>query len=400
MRKKFKPYHLEIPGINKDYFLNDDFYNVKAKNIDFKGIIREFKIDAENQVDFFSIAPKFKPHSDHELMIKSTDGFVKSSAASLATETVHQIMSLGYKFVDFLSSPDVVRQFGLNDGYVYLVYNYDEFTTDRTSGMSKKPFHLHLNSWKKNTLERITKVNEDEVSSFYYQSIIDPIFDITQILANDAIDCDELKPYLTPSKYQNDKIGYASVYEVRDSWNSLQDKDFAKMLQIIHRKLEERYVLLLKCFTDMDKIPDFGTRHQTLPGSRVICNIENADIQESTKQALIDKVDVIRSISNEQFAKWREEGKSDLIDTLVTLRWLAYSVGFFSDNYINDSYAIKDQPMFINVTPRLFTKIGGASIMNFPEHPLVKIDKGSGEVSKEDFEEKSQFHKDFMKTIE
>ena len=28
-----------------------------------------------------------------------------------------------------------------------------------------------------------------------------------------------------------------------------------------------------------------------------------------------------------------------------------------------------------NVTPRLFTKIGGASVMNFSEHSLVKIDR-------------------------
>ena len=29
----------------------------------------------------------------------------------------------------------------------------------------------------------------------------------------------------------------------------------------------------------------------------------------------------------------------------------------------------------MNVTPRLFTKIGGASVMNFSEHSLVKIDR-------------------------
>ena len=35
----------------------------------------------------------------------------------------------------------------------------------------------------------------------------------------------------------------------------------------------------------------------------------------------------------------------------------------------------------MNVTPRLFTKIGGASLMNFPEYVLVKIDRGEGNIN-------------------
>ena len=54
----------------------------------------------------------------------------------------------------------------------------------------------------------------------------------------------------------------------------------------------------------------------------------------------------------------------------------------------------------MNVTPRLFTKIGGASIMNFPSHSLVKIDRGKGNVSKDEFIKKTEFHKEFTKSIE
>lgn len=400
MKKEFEPKHLEIPGIDKNDFLRDPFYNQKSKNIDFQGIIKEFKIEAQNQVDFISLAPKFKPHSDYELMLKSTDKVIKSSAVSLSEDAIHKILTVGYQFVDFLSDPEVVRRFGLSDGYMYLVYNYDEFTKDRTSGMSKKPFHLHLNSWKKSTLDTIELVDKENVSPFYYKSIIDPIFDITQILANDALSCDELKPYLKLSDFQNKKLGYSAVFEVRNSWKSLTDKDFAKVLQVIHKKLEERYKTLLTCFTGKNTIPELYTRHQNLPNSKIIHNIEDANIQDTTKEALINKISEIRSISNEQFAKLREENNIDMIDTLVTLRWLAYSVGFFSDNYINDSFSFKDNPMYLNVTPRLFTKIGGASIMNFPEHPLVKIDKGKGLVSREEFDQRSKFHKEFTRTLE
>ena len=53
----------------------------------------------------------------------------------------------------------------------------------------------------------------------------------------------------------------------------------------------------------------------------------------------------------------------------------------------------------MNVTPRLFTKIGGTSIMNFPEHALVKIDRGKGNISSEEFNRRLTFHKEFTKSI-
>ena len=49
----------------------------------------------------------------------------------------------------------------------------------------------------------------------------------------------------------------------------------------------------------------------------------------------------------------------------------------------------------MNVTPRLFTKIGGASLMNFPEYVLVKIDRGEGNINQEQFDERVEFQREF-----
>lgn len=398
MIENFKPHNLSIPGIDKNMFLRDDFYCKKSERIDFAGIIDEFRVEADNQVDYISLAPKFKPHSDLELMLQSTDSIQKSSAHDISRETLNKILKIGYKFVKFLSNPEVVRKYGLDDGYMYFVYNYDQYTLDRHSGMSNKNFHMHMNSWKPETINRIMPVDKNAVSSYYYKSIIDPIFEFTQILANDALDSPEFRKFLTPSKEMRDKIGYSAIYEVNGGWKTLNDKEFAEILRLIHQKLEERYVEILTCFTGKKSIPDLYTRHQLLKKDDILINIERSGMQDTTKEILMGQVDQIKSISNEQFA--RLQSHPDLRDTLVALRWLAYSVGFFSDKYINDSTQYKDNPLYINVTPRLFTKIGGASILNFPEHPLVKIDRGKGNVSEQEFEEKSAFHKEFTSTLE
>ena len=384
MKKELNPYNLSIKGIDKKLFLSDPFYCTKSKRIDFDGIIREFEVEASGQIDYLSLAPKFKPHSDYELMVQSTDSILKSSAYDLTKESIHEILKIGYKFVEFLSNPTIVKKYGMNDGYMYFVYNYDQYTTDRHSGMSNKNFHMHMNSWKNETIKTIKPVEKGNVSSFYYQSIIDPIFEFTQILANDALSCEEFSKFIKPSAEQNDKIAYSSVYEVVGGWNTLKNEDFAELLRLIHKKLEQRYKEILICFTGKDSIPDLYTRHQILKKKDVLLNVERSNFQDSTKEILIAHVDKIKSITNEQFQ--RLISRPNLRDTLICLRWLAYSVGFFSENYINDEISYKDKPLYINVTPRLFTKIGGASILNFPDHPIVKIDRGLGDISKEEFE--------------
>lgn len=86
-------------------------------------------------------------------------------------------------------------------------------------------------------------------------------------------------------------------------------------------------------------------------------------------------------------------------DTLISLRWLAYSIAFFSNDYINHDMPLTEKPLYMNVTPRLFTKIGGASIMNFPENSHVKIDRGEGHINQEEFDERLDFHQEFTKRL-
>ena len=398
MDRNYKIYHLSIPGINKELF-NHPLYLNKCRKINFNGVINEREIITEKGTDYISLAPKFKPHSDYEMMLQSTDSIVKSPITSLTDEAVSHIFTTGQEFIKFLSEKEVIEKYGLNGGYPYLVFNYDEYTTDRHSGMSKKPFHLHLNSWKKDTIGNIERINVDEVSPFYYESVVDPIFDLTQTLAKDALDCDELKDFIEPVKPTcgNQEIYYSSVYRIKKGWEFLSDEQFSFMLKTVHRKLEERYKEILRCFCGTDEIPKLYTRHLLLPRNEIINNIVSSEMQDTTKEVLIKLIDRVRSITPEQFQEISKN--TDYRDTIIPMRWLAYSMGFFSNTYIDEKSPICEQNLYMNCTPRLFTKIGGASIMNFPEHSLVKIDRGEGDISKEEFERRAEFHQDFAKKL-
>lgn len=72
-------------------------------------------------------------------------------------------------------------------------------------------------------------------------------------------------------------------------------------------------------------------------------------------------------------------------------------MGIFSNEYINQNTNYKENDVYMNVTPRLFTKIGGASIMNFPERSLVKIDRGEGNIDQREFDKRMEFQHDFYK---
>lgn len=392
-----KAYHLSIPGKNVHMFQNPLYLN-KSKRISFDGIIDEREIVTEQGNDYISLAPKFKPHSDYEMMLQSTDVDVKSASTSLTDEALHYIFTMGYRYIQFLSNPSVLEKYGLDKGYPYLVFNYDEYTTDRHSGMSKKPFHLHLNSWKRDTIDHIQLIEKDKVSPYYYQSVIDPIFDLSRTLCYDALECEELRPYLEKANpiCGDQEIFYSGVYQLKGGWKSLEDEKFPYMLKTIHKKLEDRYREILRCFTGQGTIPILYTRHPLLSEDQILENIAKAPFQDSTKEALVKMMGRLKTITNEEFKELCKN--TDLRDTIIPLRWLAYSIGFFSNAYFDKNTPYKENPCYMNCTPRLFTKIGGASIMNFPDQSLVKIDRGEGFFSQEDFDKHVEFQKEFVKT--
>lgn len=398
MDSKFKVYHLSIPGKNKEMFKNH-FYLNKSKRINFDGIIYEKEIITDQGEDYISLAPKFKPHSDYEMMLQSTDNVVKSPITSLTDEAIHYIFGTGSKYIKFLSDSKIIEEYELNGGYPYLVFNYDEFTTDRHSGMSKKPFHLHLNTWKRDTINKIEEIDKEQVSSYYYESVVDPIFDLSRVLAKDALDCPELNKYLEISdpKCGDQGIDYSAIFKVKGGWEFLDSEEFPKMMKLIHNKLENRYKEILKCFTGHDDIPELYTRHLLLSDFQIYSNIAKSDMQSTTKEAIISMMNRVRSITPEEFQEISKN--TDLRDTIIPLRWLAYSIGFFSNDYLSCNGNYFEKEVYMNCTPRLFTKIGGASIMNFPEKSLVKIDRGEGEFSQEEFDRHVEFQKQFVKSI-
>ena len=397
MDDEYKVYQLKTKGIEKSMFEIPFYQKNKCEKIPFSGIIKEQKIITPDSVDYITLAPKFKPHSDYEMMLQSTDSVCKSPITSLSDDAVRYIFQTGYNYIEFLTRKKTIQQFGLNNAYPYLVFNYDEYTTDRTSGMSKKPFHLHLNSWKKESIEKISEIDRTRVSPYYYRSIIDPMFEFDQALIRETLDCEELREYLEPADVicGNQGIEYSSVYRIKKGWDFLNDPKLPNVLKIIHSKLEAKYIEVLKSFTGKDYVPQEGTRHILLPKDIIEENIDKSKMQDNVKQALISLSKRLNSVTPEQFKKLSQ--KAELRDTFISLRWLAYSVGIFSNNYLNPNENYKKNKVYMNVTPRLFTKIGGASIMNFPEQSLVKIDRGEGNINQKQFDERMEFQHDFYK---
>ena len=81
-----KVYNLSIPGINKEFFKHP-FYLNKCRKINFNGVINESVFErSDGTSDYISLAPKFKPHSDYEMMLQSTDSVVKSPITSLSDD--------------------------------------------------------------------------------------------------------------------------------------------------------------------------------------------------------------------------------------------------------------------------------------------------------------------------
>ena len=398
MSKEVSAYNLSVPGVGKEFF-SSNFYKTKCKKIDFDGVIKEYLLESEIQTDYISLASKFIPHSDYELMLMSTDSICKSSINSLSDLAIDKILETAFKYIQFVNVASNVEKYGLIGGYPYLVYNYDEFTFDRYSPPTHKDFHLHMNFFQSNTMKKISVINESNVSSFYYKSVVEPIFEISQILARDALLTSEFDDYIEYVEPQlgNQDVFYSAVYLIKDGWNFFHSYALAELLKKVHTKLEDRYIEILQCLCGADCPPTLYTRHKLLPMEVIKNNIMASKMQNSTKNALLGFVGRLKDIDANLFQKISK--KPNFRDSMISLRWLSYSVGFFSNSFISYEKPYMEQPMYMNVSPKLFTKIGGASIMNFPNYPLVKLDRNSGIMSHDKFEFYSSFHRDFCAYI-
>ena len=76
-------------------------------------------------------------------------------------------------------------------------------------------------------------------------------------------------------------------------------------------------------------VPPEGTRHILLPKDIIEGNIDQSKMRDNVKQSLISLSKRLKSITPEQFKM------PELRDTFICLRWLAYSVGIFSNKYID-----------------------------------------------------------------
>lgn len=80
-------------------------------------------------------------------------------------------------------------------------------------------------------------------------------------------------------------------------------------------------------------VPPEGTRHILLPKDIIEGNIDQSKMRDNVKQSLISLSKRLKSITPEQFKMLSQ--KPELRDTFICLRWLAYSVGIFSNEYID-----------------------------------------------------------------
>lgn len=223
------------------------------------------------------------------------------------------------------------------------------------------------------------------------------MFEYNQALIRETLDCDELKEYIEPVNIccGEQDLDYSSIYKLKKGWDFLQDPNLSRVLKIIHTKLEERYIEVLKAFTGKETVPDLNTRHILLPQDIIEGNIDKSKMKDEVKMSLISLSKRLESITPEQFKKISQN--PEMRDTFISLRWLAYSLGIFSNEYIDVNKNYKDNDVYMNVTARMFTKIGGASLMNFPENSLTKIDRGEGNINQKEFDERMEFQHDFYK---
>lgn len=370
---------------------------ISSEYLDEFRIFKEFFMDNNEKL---ALVTKKYPHSMLDMMLISLNN--RCSISEFSPTAVNEIMNICYLFIKFISIEDYIKKFSLNNGYAYIVFNYDANTTDRESGMSVKRFHIHLNYWRENEINMLSnnfkKINDISVKN--QKRLLDPISYIGGEIIQEIIEKIGFKKIeVIKDRKGLEEYPPGCIIKLKNGWNTLIDKEFSEFLINMHCMLDKYYTYFRKEFTQEDVSYKPWERPKLLNRNRINEKINDMNISRKSKDNLIKISELLKNVSKAEIDYFKKH-KAIRINNL-SLNGLAYSVAFYVDEFNEaDKRFIKKNNLYMIIRPTLFSDIGGAGLMGFPGFPVTRICRSQGVLSKQEHEIRFQYQNEFMEFLE
>ncbi len=359
----------------------------------------------DNENNALALMDKTNPHALYEIMIMQTGAKEKPAINDISDEKLGLLLALVQQFALFVNSEQTIQHFGLGGNLLRASFNYDPWTQDRPGLQPIARLHLHLYLIAQHTLQFIQEHRQPYRAipcPYVRRRLVDPlsflgphlVYDLHQdriTLPDDAI---IVQPDDELTVQQGLPLGLHVLFP--KGWRSLTDPSFRIYLRRLHQSLSQAADELFRAFTGKSAVAPIGTRHDLL------------DFHTITKH--LDKIVWISAASRlglQEMASWLRPAPESLLQTSarherwaihhVILNGLAYTLSLTADAPIQ--LGVNSAPVWLNISVRLFTDVGGAGVFGCSGASSLMLDRGKDICTDQEMVQRWKFQEAFQRSV-
>jgi hypothetical protein len=354
--------------------------------------------------DRLALVDKASPHALHDLMVSGLATPPHPSPADVSPLTGQVLWRTASSFVRYVSRADVQRNLGLEGGRLHLALNCDPNTQDRESCQANKQFHLHLLYWTRPELAPLADTEElaDIGDPLLRRQALDPLAFLGPRLAHECLhdlplgDC---RATLLPWREQEAIAGRVPLGCVirLSGWDALDEPAFESLVREVHQRIAGLAADILAAFTGRREPPPPWHRHPLLPRGRVRANLDRLPLSAGTRRGLGVLARRLRDLPpgigdrlRRGTGAWRRHH--------MTLNQPCYSLSIYTPATNRTARPLDDAPeVLLVLQAKLFSGIGGAGLPSLGGIPSVRIVRGEGTFSRDQWHHRARFQRDFAR---
>lgn len=390
---------MRIPGLPPAFALQPDERSHPDPSVSYRRrTIQTLTAGGERLV----LVDKASPHARHDLMVSGVAVPPMPGPDDVPHALGETLWRTALAFVRFVSDPKVQREYGLDGGRLHLALNCDPNTLDRESCQANKEFHLHLLYWTAAELAPLDRPERlgDFADACLRRQALDPLaFLGARLIAEALADLDLVLPgaSLLPDDPAAVIAGHRPLgcLMTLPGWAVLEDAAFEPLIRRIDRRLAAVAADLLAAFTGRRDAPRPWQRHVLLPRAEIRRNLDRLTWSAEVRAGLQELAARLHDLPPRLAERLRAAAPARRKHQMA-LNQPVYSLNLYAPAVNTPEAPVLDAgPVWLILQTKLFSGIGGAGLLSLGAIPSVRILRGEGSFSEDDWYGRARFQAAF-----
>ena len=398
---------VNIPGPPAPYRLNPQESSSSDPDVRFRRrTIQSLEMiatghEARSQCDRLAFVDKVSPHSSIDLMCTEISEPLKATVNDIGRETGELMCRSAYHFVEFVSRPDIIDSFGLQDGEVHLGVNCDPNTRDRESIQASKQFHMHFLYWKQSELNGLQTLRQEipGPSELLRQRLLDPLLFLGAAMVQERLRGISfempgitLKPF-DPADSIERGLPLGCLMQL-DDWSVLNSGAFVALIQRIHEIIKLGAQQLNAALTGRTDSPAAWQRFDLLPQRTIADNIDKLGYSAGIVEQLKFLAAKLHNVSPALMTYFKRHKYARIRH--LSLNNPAYALNLYSPRPNKlEKPLIDSNEIYLNIQLKMLSAIGGSGLVALRRIACCRILRNQGTFSEQAWSMRTRFQEQF-----